>query len=72
MIDKSQMCFGRLAGGVDTCQGDSGGPVLCVSSGTWTIAGITSWGNGCGDKNSPGIYTNVPKYYQWINSFIET
>ena len=51
-------------------KGDSGGPLVCVSSGVWTLTGVTSWGIGCGDEQSPGIYTNVAKYTRWINHFI--
>ena len=64
---RSQICFGRKEGKVDTCQGDSGGPLVCISSGSWIVTGVTSWGYGCGDENSPGVYTNVAKYNQWIN-----
>lgn len=69
--DHTQLCAGNVEkGGVDTCQGDSGGPLLCVSGGAWKIVGVTSWGFGCGDKYSPGVYTNVAKYRQWINYWI--
>lgn len=69
--DHSQFCAGVLdRGGVDTCQGDSGGPLVCVSGGVWKVVGITSWGFGCGEPDSPGVYTNVAKYRQWINYWI--
>ena len=67
----SQSCWGRLDGGVDTCSGDSGGPLVCISSGTWTVTGITSWGFGCGQKQSPGVYTNVAKFNRWISNTID-
>jgi transmembrane serine protease 3 len=63
---------GTLAGGKDTCQGDSGGPLQitlednpCVHY----VVGLTSFtGAGCGIENSPGIYTRVSEYIDWIES----
>lgn len=70
--DHTQVCAGNVEkGGIDTCQGDSGGPLMCVSGGVWKIVGITSWGFGCGDRESPGVYTNVAKYRQWINYWVQ-
>lgn len=34
--------------------------------GKYTVLGATSWGRGCGDPNSPGVYTNVKNHLQWI------
>ena len=46
--------------GKDTCQGDSGGPIFVKkSSGRVSQIGITSFGNGCGARNFPGVYTET-------------
>jgi secreted trypsin-like serine protease len=44
----------------DTCQGDSGGPIFVKkATGRVSQIGITSFGNGCGAKNFPGVYTEA-------------
>lgn len=46
--------------GKDTCQGDSGGPIFVKkSTGRVLDIGITSFGNGCGARGYPGVYTEA-------------
>lgn len=62
-----QICAGLLRGTNDTCQGDSGGPLFGRrADGSTVILGITSWGNGCGRRLTPGVYTRVSHYLDWI------
>ena len=49
-------------------QGDSGGPAQAEVNGKWTLIGVTSWGHGCGDINSPGAYTKVTSFITWIEN----
>ena len=53
-----------MQGGADSCQGDSGGPLNCNGK----LAGIVSFGIGCGRPMYPGIYTKVEHYTSWIES----
>ena len=43
----------------DTCQGDSGGPIFVKNDRRAFQIGITSFGNGCGKRNFPGVYTEA-------------
>lgn len=69
------ICAGDSHGGwnKDTCQGDSGGPLqishpknICL----FQVLGITSFGQGCGVINTPGVYTRVSYYLNWIEDIV--
>lgn len=50
-------------------QGDGGGPLACQSRDNpsrYLQVGITAWGIGCGGKDIPGVYADVPVHYPWI------
>ncbi|CAJ1067848.1 hyaluronan-binding protein 2-like [Xyrichtys novacula] len=67
-LDNSMFCAGHLQGGVDSCQGDSGGPLTCEQNGSHVVYGLVSWGDQCGRKNKPGVYTRVSSFTDWIRS----
>lgn len=67
-------CAGATGANMDTCQGDSGGPLIVQADngadrGGWTLAGLTSYGRGCGDG---GVVTRVSNYYSWISNKLAT
>uniref|UniRef100_UPI00398E87EB serine protease 55-like n=1 Tax=Pristiophorus japonicus TaxID=55135 RepID=UPI00398E87EB len=54
-------------------QGDSGGPLMCKGkdSEAWIQIGIVSWGKGCGQSQSPGVYTLLSNYIDWLEAAAE-
>lgn len=55
-------CAGYEEGRFDVCNGDSGGPLMHGD----LQYGIVSFGNGCGRKGFPSVYTTVPRLLNWI------
>lgn len=55
----------------DACKGDSGGPLVCMKDERMILLGIISWGEGCGEKDLPGVYTKVTNYLNWIRQHMK-
>ncbi|XP_054996678.1 transmembrane protease serine 11B [Sorex araneus] len=69
LVSDKMLCAGFMSGGADACQRDSGGPLAYQNSrNIWILVGIVSWGDGCGKKNKPGVYTRVTAYRDWITT----
>ena len=67
-MSQTAFCAGYLSGEVDSCQGDSGGSFACPFYDHFYLAGVISWGDGCAQKNQPGIYTMTLPYLAWIQN----
>ncbi|XP_035205755.1 vitamin K-dependent protein C-like [Stegodyphus dumicola] len=71
-ISDHMICAGFAGGRVDSCRGDSGGPLMHTQKdGTWAAYGVTSFGEGCGEKGKFGVYANVVSHLSWIKSVIK-
>ena len=67
VITDSMICAGYPGeGGRDACQGDSGGPLVCNDGDMAIIAGVVSFGDKCGDPETPGVYSRVTHVLDWI------
>ena len=71
------LCAGYAAGGQDACSGDSGGPLMIPgpvsTTGEYTSyiqVGIVSWGEGCAEADSYGVYTSVLDYMDWVETHV--
>ncbi|XP_067647164.1 serine protease snake-like [Eurosta solidaginis] len=73
-VNSTQICAKDLQNSQSNCQGDSGGPIIMydVFKDYQPIAylvGIQSFGDGC-DGGTPGVYTRVSEYYDWIEDVV--
>ncbi|KAF8796404.1 Chymotrypsinogen B like protein [Argiope bruennichi] len=72
IISERMICAGFDTGRVDSCRGDSGGPLMDKrQDGTWAIYGVTSFGDGCGEKRKYGVYASVPAHLKWLKAIIK-
>ena len=68
VTDKMICAGGKNA---DACSGDSGGGLVMSYKDHRYLEGIVSWGENCGDRKKPGVYTRVPSYLDWIKTHMK-
>lgn len=64
-LTDNMICAGEA--GKDSCQGDSGGPLVYQINGSWSQAGVVSFGQGCAQAGFPGVYARTSRYVTWIS-----
>lgn len=64
-ITARMLCAGSSSGGRDSCFGDSGGPLVvdredpAAAPEDYVLAGLVSFGEGCAQPGSPGVYARI-------------
>ncbi|MBF0313561.1 MAG: serine protease [Oligoflexia bacterium] len=71
-VSEKQICAdNNNLGKQDSCFGDSGGPLIVESSKKVAyLIGLVSWGMDCAQIGSPGVYTRLASYKNWIDQQI--
>lgn len=72
ILHNSFVCAGGEEG-KDTCTGDGGAPLSCpIGDGRYKLAGLVSWGIGCGQKDVPAVYVSLPALRYWVDEIMNT
>jgi secreted trypsin-like serine protease len=65
------ICAGYDTGIIDSCQGDSGGPLIARDfAGRVYQIGIVSYGESCGVRGKPAVYTRISGFKDFVRSVV--
>ncbi|XP_077370105.1 coagulation factor VIIi [Festucalex cinctus] len=64
----NMLCAGYLEGQQESCRGDDGSPLTTVYGSTHFLTGVVGWGRGCSISGYFGVYTNMAKFVDWVES----
>lgn len=70
-IYDAELCAGKREGGADACQGDSGGPLVCEEGGKPILVGVVSYGHGCGNRLTPGLYARIAHVLDYVSKNLD-
>jgi len=70
VIDEATVCAGDPVGGKDSCNGDSGGPLAINAASRRVQIGVVSWGPGCAQHDTVGVYASVGYFEPWIKRHV--
>ena len=70
-ITDGMLCAGGEEG-KDSCQGDSGGPLTYKEGTQHVLIGDVSFGSGCANAGSYGVYGRISYYRAWLDSKLES
>jgi trypsin len=65
----TMLCAGTDEGKPNPCVHDSGGPLGVMNKDKFTLVGIISFGEKCGEPGYPEVFTRVSNYIDWIKSY---
>lgn len=44
---------------------------MCQVDDHWLLTGIISWGEGCAERNRPGVYTSLLAHRSWVQRIVQ-
>ncbi|KAE8622089.1 hypothetical protein XENTR_v10005089 [Xenopus tropicalis] len=65
-IKENNLCASQNSTNMTSCQGDSAGPLMCKIKKVFSVIGIASWGSGCSQINSPGVFISTQSFVKWM------